>query len=157
MRGTLRRVEGRREHPSTESEDIRRRERNVANPMAGCGVQQTRRPRAEQAVEVERDHEDGTRAGHWHGPDRSSVERGDEREDVRHLDSRHRVGVDARPSRKTFGSDGWHAEVRTFGFGRTHGLVSSVREVSSDTARTGGLRVSANQDGIAGGGERPIP
>jgi hypothetical protein len=36
---------------------------NATNPRAGSGAQQTRRPVAEKAVEVVRDHEDGTRSG----------------------------------------------------------------------------------------------
>jgi hypothetical protein len=39
--------------------------RNAANLMAGSGVQQTRGPDAEKAVEVVRNHEDGTGVGAW--------------------------------------------------------------------------------------------
>jgi hypothetical protein len=37
--------------------------RNAMNLMTGSGVQQTRTCRAEKAVEVVRNHEDGTRVG----------------------------------------------------------------------------------------------
>jgi hypothetical protein len=39
-------------------------------PLSGCGVQQTRDLRAEETVEVGRNHEDGTRFDGWHSSDR---------------------------------------------------------------------------------------
>ena len=75
-RGTLRRVGPRREEarvvPGRLQTDLRARaevgvftsdtrSRNATNPRAGSGVQQTRGPAAEKAVEVVRIHADGTR------------------------------------------------------------------------------------------------
>jgi len=45
--------------------------RNAANPMTGSGMQQARTLRAEETVEVVRNHEDGTGFGRWSLPDRS--------------------------------------------------------------------------------------
>ena len=39
---------------------------NAANPMTGCGVQQTRGPRVEETAEVGRNHEGGTCSDGWH-------------------------------------------------------------------------------------------
>jgi hypothetical protein len=39
--------------------------RKRGEPLAGCGVQQTRNFRVEEPVEVVRNHEGGTRTGAW--------------------------------------------------------------------------------------------
>jgi hypothetical protein len=46
---------------------------NATDPRVGSGMQQAREPRAEEAVEVVRNHEDGTRSGRWNLTDRSTT------------------------------------------------------------------------------------
>ena len=46
--------------------------RNAANPMTGSGMRQARDLRAEETVEVVRNHADGTRFRGWHPRDRSA-------------------------------------------------------------------------------------
>jgi hypothetical protein len=68
-RGTLRRVNprrGERNADPTAFGHIGQPPGNASNPKTGSGAQQTRRADAEQAAEVVRNHEGGTRSGRSH-------------------------------------------------------------------------------------------
>jgi hypothetical protein len=94
-----------------------RRGHNATNPTAASGAQQTRRPAAEQAVEVVRDHEDGTRHRGLETPIRRKVERSTDREWTR---------------QETRGGGATAGKARRGGIGRTSDTPSGAGEGRCD-------------------------
>lgn len=136
--GGTKRVAGKRRvgfgrFPQGAGDRSRRAARNAANPRVGSGMKQARRPCAEEAVEVVRNHGDGTGLRRWYlrsrreparvtgsGRARKSRRRGEFRGPRECRSGANRAGSDPRPDE----SHGREAELRP---GRCEGLRSGVK------------------------------
>jgi len=136
--GGMKRVAGKRRFgfgrfPQGAGDRSRSAARNAANPRVGSGMQQARRPSAEEAVEVVRNHEDGPRLRRWHlrgrrkparatgsGRARTDRRRGDFRGPRESRSGANRAGSHPRPDE----SHGRVAELRP---GLSEGLRSGVK------------------------------